>query len=763
MPSLSPVFDQPGVKFVFMRAGQKFPPIEKEWQKANHTYQEAVLYTGNVGVMAGNGYIGLDQDKPEAFKGLKLPISTAWETRPGRQAVWFKCTDRTPELLAKYGREANHAQFVLHKDGVDVGEIKLERTYQVIPPSKKALEDGKIVEYKLFLEKPPATISLDWLLTELLKLGITFSKTKYGSTALSSEYSVMAGTAQPGRNKQLNDSALKMGQLVGSGDLTEAEVITALTAAASHTGLGLEESAATIRSGLYAGIKKPREKAASAKKCGCQSQEQENEEKTAADRIVVCADSAIKWCTPDQIAYISVKNSGHEENYRLRSRAAREWLSYQFYLDSMISASSGPVEGRVPGDRALNDALNVIEAKCKYEGATHDVYQRVATQKGKIYVDMGTPDWSYIEIAPDGWQVLPSPCPVKFARSKNMLALPTPVKGGSWMDLRALLNATDDDNWKLLVGWLMQGFWPFGPYNFLIINGEQGSAKSLMAFILKMLVDPSTADVRRPPTEEKDLMIAAQNERVLAYDNLSGLSREMSDAFCCLSTGASLGARLLYTNEEESLMSAKRPCILNGIDTIASRGDLLDRSSILNLTRIPDEMYTEEKVLRPKFEKIRGSMLWLILDATSHGLKFVDHITMPKKPRMADFAVWVAACEKEGTLPWSEGEFLNVFMTAQKTAIHAMFENDTFAQAVFSFVEKRGNEWTGSARELLIGLNAVNDILEGREPKGWPKSPNKVRGRLTRIAPHLRAAGCEWLANVMAKGTMFTITIRATE
>jgi hypothetical protein len=481
---------------------------------------------------------------------------------------------------------------------------------------------------------------------------------------------------------------------------------------------------------------------------------------TAADQIIRCSDSAIKWCTPDQIAYISVEVGSHVENYRLRSKATRDWLSYQFYLQSMMTESGEPADGRVPGSEALNDALNVIEAQCRYEGATHDVYQRVAAHKGKIYVDMGDPDWTAIEIGPDGWKIMTTPAPVRFTRSKNMLALPMPVKGGSWMDLRALLNATDDNNWKLLVGWLMQGFWPFGPYNFLIINGEQGSAKSLMAFILKMLVDPSTADVRRPPTEEKDLMIAAQNERVLAYDNLSGLSREMSDAFCCLSTGASLGARLLYTNEEESLMSAKRPCILNGIDTIATRGDLLDRSSILNLKRIPDEMYEEEKVLRPKFEKIRGSMLWLILNATSHGLKFADRISMPKKPRMADFAVWVTACEKEGTLPWSEGEFLNVFMTAQKTAIKELFENDTFAQAVFNLVERHNNELTCSAKELLTMLNDFNGVVEGYEPKGWPKSPNKVRGRLTRIAPQLRSAGCEWTSDVTKKSTMFTISIK---
>lgn len=53
--------------------GIKFQPIEKEWQKKLHTFAEAKAHRGNVGILAGNDSIGLDQDLPEAFDGLKLP------------------------------------------------------------------------------------------------------------------------------------------------------------------------------------------------------------------------------------------------------------------------------------------------------------------------------------------------------------------------------------------------------------------------------------------------------------------------------------------------------------------------------------------------------------------------------------------------------------------------------------------------------------------------------------------------------------------
>jgi tetratricopeptide (TPR) repeat protein len=61
--------------------------IEKEWQKKGHTFAEARAHKGNAGIMAGNGFIGLDKDDPTAFDGLELPPTTLWETRPGRVAL----------------------------------------------------------------------------------------------------------------------------------------------------------------------------------------------------------------------------------------------------------------------------------------------------------------------------------------------------------------------------------------------------------------------------------------------------------------------------------------------------------------------------------------------------------------------------------------------------------------------------------------------------------------------------------------------------
>ena len=73
-----------------------------------------------------------------------------------------------------------------------------------------------------------------------------------------------------------------------------------------------------------------------------------------------------------------------------------------------------------------------------------------------------------------------------------------------------------------------------GPYPLLAISGEQGSAKTVLSKLLRALVDPNVAPVRALPREERELMIAANNGHLLAFDNLSGLPAWLSDALCRL-------------------------------------------------------------------------------------------------------------------------------------------------------------------------------------------------------------------------------------
>lgn len=80
----------------------------------------------------------------------------------------------------------------------------------------------------------------------------------YAHSALERELTRVAAARVGTRNDTLNRAAYSLGTLVGSGLLERAEVEIELTRAARSAGLDARETAATLRSGLTAGIARPR-------------------------------------------------------------------------------------------------------------------------------------------------------------------------------------------------------------------------------------------------------------------------------------------------------------------------------------------------------------------------------------------------------------------------------------------------------------------------------------------------------------------------
>ena len=144
----------------------------------------------------------------------------------------------------------------------------------------------------------------------------------------------------------------------------------------------------------------------------------------------------------------------------------------------------------------------------------------------------------------NGWRIVPLP-PVRFRRTDQTEALPQPSKDGSIGKLRSVVNVASDCDFVLLVGWLLQALLPQGPYPPMMVSGEQGSAKSTFAEILRAIIDPHEIALRTLPSNEQDLFLAAKNGHLLAFDNLSGISSKMSDALCRLATGGAFATRKL--------------------------------------------------------------------------------------------------------------------------------------------------------------------------------------------------------------------------
>lgn len=84
-------------------------------------------------------------------------------------------------------------------------------------------------------------------------------QSSYAEAALSSEATAVATAKEGTRNDTLNRAAFNLGQLVANGLLTADTVTTELTKSALESGLKPNEISRTIRSGLTAGERNPRQ------------------------------------------------------------------------------------------------------------------------------------------------------------------------------------------------------------------------------------------------------------------------------------------------------------------------------------------------------------------------------------------------------------------------------------------------------------------------------------------------------------------------
>ena len=475
----------------------------------------------------------------------------------------------------------------------------------------------------------------------------------------------------------------------------------------------------------------------------------EDTQESQAKTLIALAGCAQLFRTPQGEAYARLSIQRHREIWMLRSKGFRQWLVREFFRK----------KGKPPGTQALQDAISYLEAKAHYDAPEKTLHIRVAGQDRKIYLDLCNDEWEVIEISADDWHVL-TDSPVHFRRPNALRPLPKPVRGGSPDRLREFINVGGKDNWILCACWLAMALRPTGPYPLLILQGEQGSAKSTTARLLRRLVDPSIAPVRTPPRDERDLLIAASNSWMIAYDNLSGVPVWLSDALCRLATGGGFSTRQLYTDSDEVLFDAMRPVILNGIDQIAERADLADRSVILNLPRIAESERKEEAHLQAEFERALPEILGALLSAVSAAIRCEPTVVLVSKPRMADFARWATAAEPG--FGFEAGSFLKTYGGNRSEAVKETLESDPVSAAIIAWLEAEPACWNGSCRELLAKLALYVDDSSKRS-KSWPQSPAALSNRLRRLASFLRECEIHIVFERRGTGGRRTVSISKNE
>jgi hypothetical protein len=449
--------------------------------------------------------------------------------------------------------------------------------------------------------------------------------------------------------------------------------------------------------------------------------------KSAATRLVELAQGFVFFHDPQNRAFVRLQVTNHVEVWAVNSSQFRNLLAKIFWKKMRKAINRN----------ALADAVAILAGIACHDSPEEPVFLRVAPHGESILIDLCDPQWRVVEVTPDGWRVLDK-SPVPFIRTGAMrpLPLPVPAEQGSLNPLWELLNVTPAQR-PLVVGALLNYFHPGGPYFVTNFIGEQGTAKSCAAKIVRMLVDPSEIPLRSPPREERDLLVQAANNWCVALDNLSGLQPWLSDGLCRLATGGGHSARQLYTDGEEFSLSVKRPVIMNGIDDAASRPDLAERALQIELETILDEHRISERRLWQKFEDARPVIFSALLNGLACALRNLPKLELNGLPRMADPTQWATAGET--TFGWQQGTFLTAYLTNLTEGAIASVEAHPVGIAIRQLLDGTP-EWLGEPRQLLDALNGVAS-KELTEARNWPKNPRSLSSCLRRLAQALRRSG----------------------
>ena len=430
----------------------------------------------------------------------------------------------------------------------------------------------------------------------------------------------------------------------------------------------------------------------------------QDEPKAPAQRIKVllAAKPHIElWRDQDHKAYARIEvKDGHLEHYAVRSSAFRRSLIRRFGEDN-VTVHDGIEVHTAPSSQSLQEALAALEAEAA-AGEERQPAVRVGGTADTIYLDLGDEAWSAIEINSGGWRWV-ARSPVPLVRPNGMCPLPTPVPGGDIAELRDLLNLPIGDDgartFKLLVGVLLAMLRPRGPYPVLAVAGEQGSGKSTLMTVVKRLVDPGRAERRAPPADEKDLLIATRHGHVLSLDNLSKIDEWLADALARLSTGGAFGARALYSDDEENILVAVKPVVVNGIPDLAVRPDLADRAVLLKLAAMGDAVRRTEDELAADFEEAAPRILGALLDGAACALADLDEVKeliaeRSERPRMLDFCCWAEAGGR--AFGWSRWSWLAAYVGNRDEATEVALDADPIADAVRRLLGPRKHDEKGA-------------------------------------------------------------------
>ena len=265
------------------------------------------------------------------------------------------------------------------------------------------------------------------------------------------------------------------------------------------------------------------------------------------------------------------------------------------------------------------------------------VYTRLAGSADDTAYFLGDDKNTIIYTNKDGYVAQKRHPKYKFIKKTSTVAQVMPKKSQAenlFKLLKPFLNMCEDMQILFVVN-LVQQFLCNSSHFLSVISAPKGTGKSTMMKWWRKIIDPSKAEVTLMPSSPDELKNHLSNHQFVAFDNTEPLNKMFSDIFCGAVTGVTVAKRQLYTDCAEVIQRLHNTIVLNGIDVIPHRSDLLDRAILFRLNKLEHEYRKGEAEIQESFDRDLPYILGSIFDTLTEYFKIKDTTNVTGKHRMS--------------------------------------------------------------------------------------------------------------------------------
>ncbi|WP_286947180.1 hypothetical protein, partial [Acetobacterium sp. UBA5834] len=432
-------------------------------------------------------------------------------------------------------------------------------------------------------------------------------------------------------------------------------------------------------------------------------------------------------------SFVTIEHESSFETLPVNSKKFENFLVKRYYEK----------KGTILGVETVKKVIRFAEMKAGFDSENRILFKRVAmTENKEIYYNLANKQHQVIKITKEGCFIV-NEAPVQFFKPKGMKEQVMPDLSAMPEDLIPLLKKhfilNEESSWNLFVPTIVTAFIFDIPHPILVIHGHKGAAKTTSMRMMKKIIDPAVTDVMACPSSSENLSVVLNNHYAPCFDNLEYISPEISNLLCMASTGGADSKRTNYSDSDETLHQFKNFIILNGINVVVTKADLLDRSILLKHNRIKKEDRLREEVIWRSFDEDLPKILGSIFNTLAKAISIEDSVVLDEVGRMADYCYWGYAI---GEVLGITGElFLDAYLRNQDSINEVALESNPVGAALMAMMQNK-REFSSSMSIILDELEkvAIEQRINIRQKK-WPKDASALSRRMNEIKSNLEEVG----------------------